>query len=203
LPISVRHRRERTRTSSSSSILPPADAQALADLHFASEEDRRDGPLWWRFLAESLIDMRDLLDMGAHFRRGVADEEIDLRHPFLYDLKLIEAVLRLPPQLQFDPVRDRPLLRDGLTGLIPEAVRTRHAKSHFNPLVRDGIRADESGLIEPLRRADAPVRAYVKREALERKIAVAPDERPMVGTLSLWRVAIANRWLLSQADESS
>lgn len=204
VPIAVRRRREeRARALYSGSIVPRADAQALAELHTPSKGNRRDGPLWWRFQAESLIDERDLLDVGGHFRREAADEDIERRHPFLYDLQLTEAVLRLPPRAQFDPVRDRPLLREALSGLIPEAVRTRHAKSHFTPLVLAGIRADESGLIEPLRRADAPVRAYVAEEALDRKIGVSPEDRPMLGAGSLWRVAIANRWLVSQAGESS
>jgi asparagine synthase (glutamine-hydrolysing) len=205
VPISVRRRREARarRTVSPSAIVPRADAQALAELRIAAEQDRRDGPLWWRFQAEGVIDTRDLLDMGAHFRREAADENIDMRHPFLYDLQLIEAALRLPPRAQFDPVRDRPLLRDALTGLIPEAVRTRHEKSHFTPLVLAGIRAEEPRLIEPLRRADAPVRAYVVPEALDQKIGGSPDDRPMLGAGSLWLVAIANRWLLSQAGESS
>jgi asparagine synthase (glutamine-hydrolysing) len=199
LPLAVLRHRERIRAASADSIVPSADARALVDLHTASREDRREGPSWWRFLAESLIDERDHVDMGAHFRREAADESINRRHPFLYDLRLIEVVLRLPPRELFDPIRDRPLLREALTGLVPEQVRTRHAKSHFTPLVLAGLRADESGLIEPLRRADAPVRAYVAAGALDRKIGVAPDERTMLSAGSLWRVAIANHWLISQA----
>jgi len=204
VPSVVRRRREeRARAVPSASIVPPADARALADLHMSSEEDRRDGPLWWRFLAESVTDTRDLLDLGAHYRRTDADEAVDRRHPFLYDLPLIEVVLRLPPRAQFDPVRDRPLLRDALTGVIPEAVRARYVKSHFTPLVLAGIRADESGLVEPLRRSDAPVRAYVAADALNRKLEVLPEDRPMVGVASLWRVGIVNRWLLAIAGEMS
>jgi len=195
-----RYREARRRARSSGSIVPTADAQALTELLTASEEDRRDGPLWWRFQAESLIDERDLFDVGGHFRREAADERIERRHPFLYDLTLTEAALRLPPQAQFDPIRDRPLLREGLAGLIPEAVRTRHSKSHFSPLVLAGIRADEAGLVEPLRQADAPIRAYVAAQALERKIGVAADDRSMLGAGPLWRVAIANRWLLAETD---
>ncbi len=135
VPAPVRRRREaRTaRTATSNAIVRRADAQALAELRSSAERDRRDGPSWWRFQAESLIDMRDLLDMGSHFRREAVDENIDLRHPLLYDLRLIEVALRIPPRTQFDPIRDRPLLREALTGLIPETVRTRHVKSHFTP----------------------------------------------------------------------
>jgi asparagine synthase (glutamine-hydrolysing) len=202
LPSAVRSRREaRMRSKDLSSLIPRGEAQALAELDAARQEDRRDGPLWWRFQAECLIDERDALDVGGHFRREAIDEQIDRRHPFLYDLQLIEAALRLPPRAQFDPIRDRPLLRDALSGLIPEVVRTRHAKSHFTPLLLAGIRAEEAGLIDPLRRADAAVRAYVAPEALDRKLAVAADDRSMLGAVPLWRVAIADRWLASQAAD--
>jgi asparagine synthase (glutamine-hydrolysing) len=199
VPSAVQHRREQRRIASSGSIVPRADAQTLLDLRSASEQDRHDGPLWWRFQVESVIDLRDTFDMGGHFRREATDAAIDIRHPLLYDLPLIETALRLPPRAQFDPVRDRPLLREGLTGLIPETVRTRHEKSHFTPLVLAGMSTEEARLIEPLRGADAPLRDYVAPEALDRKLAVDPDARSMLGTGSLWRVAIANRWLVSQA----
>jgi asparagine synthase (glutamine-hydrolysing) len=162
------------------------------------DEHRRDGPLWWRQLTSAAIDVRDLLDMGGHYRRADLDEGIERRHPFLYDLQLLEAVLRIPPDAQFDPVRDRPLLRDALTGLIPEQVRTRHVKSYFTGLVLAGIAGDEAGLVAPLRRDDAPVRAYVGAGRLERMLAVAPARRSPPDAGALWRVAIANRWLLSQ-----
>jgi asparagine synthase (glutamine-hydrolysing) len=149
-----------------------------------------------------MIDMREHLGMGAHFRREAVAENIDLRHPFLHDLRLIEVVLRLPPRAQFDPVRDRPLLREALAGLIPETVRTRHSKSHFTSLVIAGIRADEAALIEPLRNADAPVRAYLAAAALDRRIGVSPEDRSMLCAGPLWRIAIANRWLLSLTGES-
>ncbi len=199
VPGSIKHcLAVRSSNARSGAIVPRADALKLLELQRASEQSRRDGPLWWRSLAETLIDTRDLLDLGGHFRREAMDERIDRRHPLLYDLELIEATLRLPAQAQFDPVRDRPLLRDSMTGLIPEAVRTDHAKRYFTQLVLAGIRADEAGLIEPLRRTDAPVRAYVTPLALERKIEVAPDRRATFVAGSLWRIAIANRWLSSQ-----
>jgi asparagine synthetase B (glutamine-hydrolysing) len=199
-----RHREARARMAgASSSIVRTTDAQALAELRSPSRQDRRDGPLWWRFLAESLIDERDSLDVGGHFRREAADGDIKRRHPFLYDLQLTEAMLRIPPRAQFDSVRDRPLLREGLSGLIPEAVRTRHAKSHFTPLLLAGLQADEAALIEPMRRADAPIRAYVAADALERRIGIPAENRSMLGAGPLWRVAVANIWLGTQTAGDS
>jgi len=198
MPRVVQRRLEMRHSGSPNSIVPPADAAALAGL--ASRGwGHGDGPLWWRSQVECMIDDRDLLGMGAHFRREDVDEAIDRRHPFLYDLQLIEAALRLPPQALFDPVRDRPLLRDALAGEIPDEVRTRHRKSYFTTVVLAGIRADEAGLIEPLRRTDAPIRAYVATSALERKIAISPDRRLIQEAAALWRVAIINRWLASLA----
>jgi asparagine synthase (glutamine-hydrolysing) len=199
VPSAARRRREAcARRDPADSIVPRADARVLTELHRAGEQDRPDGPLWWRFQAESLIDERDALDVGGHFRREAVEEGIERGHPFLHDLPLVEAALRLPPRSQFDPIRDRPLLRDGLSGLIPEAVRTRHAKSHFTPLVLAGIRAEEAALIDPVKRDDAAIREYVEPLALERKIAVSADERSMLGAVPLWRVAIAERWLAAQ-----
>jgi asparagine synthase (glutamine-hydrolysing) len=205
VPSAVRGYREARakKAGASSSIVRPADSRALTELRGPSRRDRRDGPLWWRFLAESLIDERDSLDVGGHFRREAADGDIERRHPFLYDLQLTEAMLRIPPRAQFDSVRDRPLLREGLSGLIPEAVRTRHAKSHFTPLLLAGMQADEAALIEPMRRADAPIRAYVAADALERRIGIPAGDRSMLGAGPLWRVAVANIWLGAQAVENS
>ena len=198
-----RSREERGRVRSLDSMIPLADWRELADLDAASDAERRDGPRWWRQLVESLIDTRDLLGLGAHFRREACDEGMERRHPFLYDLHLTEAALRLPPRTRFDPVYDRPLLRQALAGLIPEEVRARSTKSHFTGLMHAGIRADEPGLIEPLRRLDAPVREYVPAVALERALAVAADERRMLAAGALWRVAIANRWLMSQSRRAA
>jgi hypothetical protein len=180
-------------------LIGRADAQALAELRTESEADRRDGPLWWRHQAQNVLDMRELSDMAGHFSREAADARLQVCHPFVYDLPLAEVALGIPPQMRFDPVRDRPVLRDAFAGLIPEQVRTRHAKSHFNSLMLAGIGADEEGLIAPLRRADAPIRGYVTTAAVEQITEVAPQERSITGVGTLWRVAIANRWLLSLA----
>ena len=95
---------------------------------------RGDGPLWWSAAVDSLLHDVEPLDISGDLRRVSVDSQLDRRHPFTHDARLIEAVLSISPELQFDSVRDRPLLRDSLVGLIPEQVRTRYAKSYFNEL---------------------------------------------------------------------
>jgi asparagine synthase (glutamine-hydrolysing) len=202
VPAAVGRRRARANAMAApNGLIAPADRASLAELREDDERQRREGPVWWRMQTHTLIDMREQLDMGAHFRREAADAGIAIRHPLLHDLRAIETALCIPPELQFDAVRDRPLLRDALRGLIPEEVRTRHDKSHFTELVLAGLHAEEAALIEPLRRGDAPLRAYVSAPALERRLAVAPADRPLLSAGPLWRLAIANLWLLALAGE--
>jgi hypothetical protein len=204
VPEAVRRRREATtRSAARNSILRPADAHALAALREQGRHDRREGPLWWHLQVESLIEQREELGVAEHLRRDATDERIERRHPFLYDLTLTEAALRIPPEAQFDPVRDRPLLRDGLRGLIPETVRTRYVKSHFSSPLLAALAAEEAGMVDPLRRADAPVREYVAQPELDRRIEMPARERSLLDAGHLWQIAIANRWLLYLAGEDA
>jgi asparagine synthase (glutamine-hydrolysing) len=200
VPSFVRRRRQaRAHARAAPAALIGADDRASLEALREAGEQHRDGPLWWQMHAHTLIDMREQLDMAGHFCREAIDAGIAIRHPLLHDLRLVETALRIPPAAQFAAERDRPLLRDALRGQIPEQVRTRRAKSHLTDLVLGGLRTAEAELIQPLRRTDAPLRAYVGAAALERWLALEPESRPLLGAGVLWRLTIANRWLLAQA----
>jgi DNA helicase HerA-like ATPase len=194
-PAVKRRRRRRTTASPAGSLLLPADAAALLELADAQDEGKLDGPLWWRGLAKSLTVGRDEIGVSAHLRREASDERIDRRHPFLFDLDLLSTVLTNPPWMQFDPVRDRALLRDALTGQIPEAVRTRHAKSYFTGLLAAGLAADGALLADGPARSDAPVRAFVRSEPLEQLLRAEPDPGDIRAARRLWQVGLADVWL--------
>jgi asparagine synthase (glutamine-hydrolysing) len=197
IPVAVKRRRERRRgaTSPSGSLLQPADAVALRELAHARPSSRLEGPIWWQALAGGLTQAGETLGVSAHYRREAIDERIERRHPFLFDLDLLRTVLTNPPRLQFDPVRDRALLRDALAGHIPEAVRTRHAKSFFTGLLPAGIMADGPGFTDGPAHSDAPVRAFVRSETLEELLRqrAAPDD--VRAARRLWNVALADMWL--------
>lgn len=194
LPDGVRrHRRvRRARGEDAGSLLTEADRIEQAELEY--DRDPVEGPLWWRGLAAKLTDA-DTLDVAAQLRREEVDGGIERRHPFLFDLELVEAVLCIPPELGFDPVRDRPLLRDALTGYVPEAVRRRTAKARFNPLSAEALHGGEGErVLAALAEPGAPVRAYVVGSALDRLLT---GPRSGVRELQLWRVGIADLWLRS------
>jgi asparagine synthase (glutamine-hydrolysing) len=195
LPSAVKRRRRSRAASSPGSLLAPTDAAALQELADETPAERLDGPMWWRSLAQELTDSGETLGVSSQLRRESTDERIDRRHPFLFDLELLRTVLADPPKMQFDPVRDRALLRDGLAGHIPEAVRTRHAKSFFTDLLPAGLAADGALLAESPARGDAPVRAFVRAEPLERLVRRAGDPRDVRAARRLWHVGLADVWL--------
>jgi asparagine synthase (glutamine-hydrolysing) len=196
LPAGIRTRRRlrRARGEDAGSLLSEADRVEQAQLE--PDLEPLEGPLWWRGLAATLSDV-DALDVAAQLRRDEVDGGVERRHPFLFDLELVETVLRLPPELGFDPIRDRPLLREALVGHVPEAVRRRTAKARFNPLLADALSGEEgrqmlAGLAEP----GAAIRAYLSGAALDRLLAGVPT---LAGAsqMQLWRVGIADLWLRS------
>ena len=52
----------------------------------------------------------------------------------LLDLGLVELMLRVPPEANFDPVLTRPLVREALRGALPPAVLARRDKGDFSAL---------------------------------------------------------------------
>ena len=184
-----RWRRRRTAASSPESLLLSDDASALLELADGPRARGLDGPLWWRALAEDLTESGEALGVSAHLRREAIDERIDRRHPFLFDLDLLRTVLADPPRMQFDPVRDRALLRDALVGHIPEAVRTRHAKSFFTALLPAGLATDGALLADgpnQARRAGSRVRG-------RRASGAAPARRARSSRQSSGPPAVARR----------
>ncbi len=177
------------------SLLLPTDASALLELVDDQRGTRLDGPVWWRSLAEDLTEAGEKLGVSAHFRREAIDERVDGRHPFQFDVDLLRTVLSTPPQMQFDPVRDRALLRDALAGHIPEAIRTRHAKSFFTALLPAGLAADGTLLADGPARDDAPVRAFVRAETLEQLLREGSNPRDSRAARRLWHVGLADAWL--------
>jgi asparagine synthase (glutamine-hydrolysing) len=195
LPTAVmRRRRFRRAVGSPQSLLEVADLSALAELDGDAGELPLDGPMWWQGLAEGLTRPGETLGVSAHLRREAIDERIDRRHPFLFDVDLLTTVLAHPPEMQFE-IRDRALLRDALRGHIPDVVRTRHEKSFFTGLLPAGLATDGALLAQGPARGDAPLRGFVRIEALETLLREGPVPRDSRAARRLWRVGLADAWL--------
>jgi asparagine synthase (glutamine-hydrolysing) len=191
-----RRRRRRAVSRAQGSLLNHRALLALADLDAEATGERLDGPLWWRSLAADLVGGGESFDVSGHLRRAAVAGGVDGRHPFLFDRELAEAVLANPPRLQFDPIRDRALLRDALRGQIPERVRSRYAKSHFTPLLVAALDGAEGAVLAAaLSRPQAPIRAFLQAEPLDRLLARQGAGLAGGTALQFWRVGVADAWL--------
>jgi asparagine synthase (glutamine-hydrolysing) len=160
------------------------------------------GPRWWAHLAYTLTIERERMGVFDFLRRTCALTGVEGAHPFLDDVELLELVLRLPPEAAFDPELDRPLLREAMTGLVPDRVRLRREKSYFNELFVDCVsRTDRPPIERLLGTPDAEVNAYVRPEVVrERLLDAPPSRRGPAWAWALWRLGTAESWLRFQSD---
>lgn len=198
-------RRRRPQEHLVSRLVRPADVPSLVDQDDPWSFKRRPGPVWWRDVVATSMDVKDALDVNGFFRRQAADAGFDQRHPFLHDVGLLERILQTPPGATFDVTRDRALLRDALVGYVAEEIRTRHTKSHFTTIsLSRMLGEDGERLATALRRPDAPVREYVDGRGLEMLVNPwPPDARAATArSIQLLSVGLINLWLLLLGDDA-
>lgn len=184
--------------------LRPDLARAYRDTEDPWRWKRLDGPRWWASLADTLTRGRERADVADYLRRRARMAGVEARSPLL-DLGLVELVLRLPPETNFDPVTSRALVREALDGSLPPAVLARRDKRDFAPFYHR--RLQTAGSLERIRglldERSAAVGAYVDlgrvhRELLDRPPAVgAPGWRAWA--VHVWNIATAEQWLRTSA----
>jgi asparagine synthase (glutamine-hydrolysing) len=114
-------------------------------------------------------------------------------------------MLQLPPELAFDPMRSRPLLREAMAGLIPDEVRLRPSKSTFDALFHESLAGPDLPVVrELLGDPDAAVGEYVDLATVRtRLLDPEPPSHPtarMHWALYTWRLVTAELWLRSASD---
>jgi asparagine synthase (glutamine-hydrolysing) len=140
-----------------------------------------------------------------HLRRRSALAGLETRHP-LVDVDVVELVLRLPPELAFDPEHSRPLLRRSTEGLLPDAIRLRPTKSNFDALFHESLGGVDLPVVRALLgRRDAEIGAYVDLAKVADLIE-GPPEKPtdrMWWALYVWRLLTAECWLVGQSGHNA
>jgi asparagine synthase (glutamine-hydrolysing) len=163
---------------------------------------RRSGPRCWAYLVDLLTTWRE--QTGAHdfFRRRSVLAGLETRHPLLDDLGLISLVLRLPPELAFDPHLTRPLLRAALEGKLPDQIRLRPDKSEFSALLVGALSGPDRAIVSSLLRAsDAASWEFVDPAWARGLLDVPLERRNFTWAQQVWRIATTECWLRSQEDE--
>lgn len=180
-------------------------AQTLVETGEKWAWKRASGPRWWASLADVLTAGRERSGSHDFLRRKGALAGLEGAHPFLDDLDLIEFVLRLPPAVSLDPHLDRPLLRDAVRGVIPDAVRLRREKSDFMPLFLECLTGtDRAPILKLLSDPRALVYGFVRRDVVADELLAGPPAwRTGAWAWALWRLVTAECWLRQQEDRSA
>jgi asparagine synthase (glutamine-hydrolysing) len=160
------------------------------------------GPRSWAFVVDMLAGA-GRAGFAEYFRRRAQAFGVEARPPLL-DTALIDYVLALPAAAARDLRIDRPLIREALMHLIPDAVRLSHVKSDLSPFYRDGIAADFPAVRRLLEPRSARIGAFVKREHLALLLEAPPregDDEWLSKLTQLWNFAGLEAWLRQQEDE--
>jgi asparagine synthase (glutamine-hydrolysing) len=188
-------------------VLTPATALAYGETLANEAWKSNPGPRWWAYLLEITVHGMGPAVTYDHVRRRAAMAGIEPRHP-LVDVDVLELVLRLPPELAFDPDFNRPLLREATAGLLPDELRLRPTKSNFDAVFHAMLAGPDLPLVRALLGDPAArIGEFVELPAL-RQLMLEPD--PPNGrttrqrwAVELWRMATAELWLRQQEDPSA
>jgi len=159
------------------------------------------GPLWWRYLADSIVAMpqRELRIDYLHDRAAAVGTAGD---PPLYDVDLIEYTLGLPPEVAFDRRFTRPLVRQAMRGALPERIRLQQRKANFTAFAQETMSGPDAAPIEwLLTSGDLRVGDYLDVEAVRIAWAEVRARRGEWQWLTpLWRVVATECWLRSHSE---
>jgi asparagine synthase (glutamine-hydrolysing) len=181
--------------------LRPSTARAVRESDDPLAWKRLDGPLWWADVAHGITRGLDEAGIFEHQRNRAAMAGVEARHPLL-DLDLLALCLRQPPAATLDRRFTRPVLRESVAGLVPDAVRLRPAKARFESLVVDCLTGTEMKTVRGLLTSpEAAIREYVDQERMTRELLDGAGEYEL-GSFRwmwlVWRVLTAEIWLRSE-----
>ena len=165
---------------------------------------RFDAPTWWADVAYNLTTRVAAVGVPALQRRLGEGVGIRMCSPLL-DVDLLEASLRCAPELSFNAVLSKPLLRAVADGVLPDSVRLRRGKTRFVRMVVDGLAGADFDLIARLLSDPAAeVNAYVNRDALRQDLlenrSTGYDEAAADWSFLLYRVVALECWLQQESD---
>ena len=175
-------------------------AEHLVDHDIETAWKAHHGPRWWRFLFDAVAAGAAPRLGHDHIRRRAAMSGLASRHP-LVDVDVVEFMLRLDPELAYDPRYSRPVLRESVRGLLPDPVRLRPEKSNFNATFHEALAGPDLAVARVLLGPDAEVSAYVDLDVARAALldSAPPHADADNWSLLLWRLLTAECWLRAEA----
>jgi asparagine synthase (glutamine-hydrolysing) len=158
-----------------------------------------EGPRWWALLTHALTEGVHGFGLLDHMRRRSEQAGLESRHP-LFDLELLELMLRVPPARCSAGRLTRPLLRRAMAGISPDEVRLRPGKSVFDGLIVSAVAGPEiTAIREILDDGKGELGAYVRPDRLREMLR---PRAPLSGAAArdLLRMTAVEAWLSSQGN---
>lgn len=152
---------------------------------------------WWYTLRDQLAGFGQT-PHEAHLDRLMRLFGLEVRQPFL-DVRLLQFILRLPPEGAYSDGTRRQVLRESLRDILPPLIRDRNDKASFLPLADYGLRERRRTFVEALlQESELARRGYVLPGAWQR--AVQDYLRTGGGLYSVhWSSLVLEIWLRIRA----
>ena len=126
------------------------------------------------------------------FNKIARDHGMDYRFPF-FDRRIVEFILGLPANQIFLPGCSRKILRESMTGKIPEPVRTRQSKTGLFDLYDKGIYERNWSQIEKVfNHSQVVERGWIRRDWLTSETS---QQRRTGDGFIFWLVLNLEMWL--------
>jgi len=124
---------------------------------------------WWYSMREGISQLGDGM-YNAYKDRLMRLFGLELREPF-YDLRLLNLVLRVPPDTLNRDGKTKVLLRESLHDILPPLIRDRTDKGQLSPLMHNGLRERRRHFVEALlEHSELERREYVEPESWKQAI---------------------------------
>ena len=160
-----------------------------------TEQDLHHWSVTWPGVARSFETLRRLSDQA-----GVA-----LRFPF-YDRRLVAYALAIPEDQKLKHGRSRAVLRDAMTGILPEAVRQRQSKINFRGELAAGLVFEGADRLHSLIDRTANVGDVIDLDVARRltgQLFDAPQSIHGADLFALWRIYALSMWFEQRASSGA
>ena len=194
----------RRRRPSLPGYLTAASARLVVETDSVQDWKRLDAPRWWSEKMHLLAVDRQAAGISRYVRQRAALSGLRARPP-LFDVDVMETLLRIPPEVEFDPALDRVSIREAMAGRVPDALRTSLWKSDIGPFYLAGLAGPDLANIRRILASPMEVSAYAKPDAI-RALIDNPPTFPEPGwrawVVGVWKLVTAECWLRFQTGGS-
>jgi asparagine synthase (glutamine-hydrolysing) len=123
--------------------------RSLRETAGPSPEQALGGPAWWNGPAHDLTTMLPSLGLLQYERRRGEAVGVAIRTPYV-DVELASLALSLPPELSFNGLLTKPVLRAVAGDRIPDSVRLRPYKTRWDSLIVEIVTGEDWPAIRAL-----------------------------------------------------